>query len=97
STATTGAVENKDVKVFPNPVRADYTGLIAISGLTNDAQVKITDASGRMIYETVALGGQAVWDGKAYTGNRAKTGVYMVFASNDDGTETFVTKFLIVN
>lgn len=97
-TATAGAVvQESDVKVFPNPVREDYTGLIAISGLTEDAEVKITDASGRLIYKTVALGGQAIWDGKGYEGNRASTGVYMVFSSNADGSESIVTKFLIVN
>lgn len=97
STATSGTAEHTDVKVFPNPVREDYSGLIAISGLANNAQVKITDASGRMIFETVALGGQAVWDGKGYEGNRAATGVYVVYSSNDDGSDTYVTKILIVN
>lgn len=96
-TATDGAEEHQDVTVYPNPVRENYTGLIAIKGLVDNAQVKITDASGRLIYETTALGGQAIWDGKGYEGKRAQTGIYLVYSSNDDGTETYVTKFLIVN
>jgi ligand-binding sensor domain-containing protein len=96
-TATDGAAEHTAVKVFPNPVRENYNGLIAISGLVQNAQVKITDDAGRLMYETTALGGQAVWDGKGYNGQRAQTGVYLVYSSNDDGTETFVTKFLILN
>ncbi len=97
-TATTGTEKQESkVTVFPNPVREDYDGLIAINGLTTDAEVKITDAEGRLIYKTVALGGQAIWDGKGYEGRRASTGVYMVFSSNADGSETFVTKFLIVH
>ncbi|MFN0275231.1 MAG: two-component regulator propeller domain-containing protein [Chitinophagales bacterium] len=96
-TATEGTAVHQNVKVFPNPVRENYNGLIAISGLVQDAQVKITDDAGRLIYETTALGGQAVWDGKGYNGQRAKTGVYLVYSSSDDGIQTFVTKFLIVN
>lgn len=63
-TATDGVEEIDKVNVFPNPVRPEYTGLIAINGLTENAEIKITDVAGRMIFETTALGGQAIWDGK---------------------------------
>ena len=43
--------------VFPNPVEPGYDGPIAISDLPTNANVKITDASGRLVYETLALGG----------------------------------------
>ncbi len=96
-TATEGVETIDKVSVFPNPVRAEYQGLIAINGLTANAEVKITDVAGRMIYATTALGGQAIWDGKGYNGSRAKTGVYLVYSSNEDGSETFVAKILMVN
>ncbi|MFI5171628.1 MAG: two-component regulator propeller domain-containing protein [Chitinophagales bacterium] len=96
-TATDGVQEISEVTVFPNPVREDYTGPIAISGLTENAEVSITDSGGRMVYETTALGGQAIWDGNGYNGNRAKTGVYLVYSSNEDGSQTYVAKILLVN
>ena len=96
-TATDGVEEIDKVNVFPNPVRPEYTGLIAINGLTENAEIKITDVAGRMIFETTALGGQAIWDGKGYGGDRAQTGVYLVYSSNEDGSETFVAKILMVN
>lgn len=96
-TATEGVGEITSVKAFPNPVREDYTGSIAISGLTADAEVRITDMAGRTIYQTIALGGQAVWDGNGYDGKRAATGVYMVYASNEDGSETAVSKILVIS
>ena len=65
--------------------------------MINNADVKITDATGTLIYKTKSLGGQAVWDGKGYDGKRAKTGVYLVWSSNDDGSLTCMTKLLIVN
>jgi ligand-binding sensor domain-containing protein len=97
STATEGGDTFGDVYAYPNPVRADYEGYIAIKGLVNNAQVRITDISGLLIYSTKAEGGQAVWDGKNFDGRRARTGVYLVFAATEDGSEKIVTKILIVH
>ena len=97
STATKGSDEFRDVYVYPNPVRENYNGLITIKGLVTDANVKITDISGNIVYETTATGGQATWNGKNFSGEKAHTGVYLVFCSNDDGTKTFVTKLLFIN
>jgi hypothetical protein len=97
STATEGTDSFSDVYAYPNPVKEGYTGYIAIKGLVQDAEVKITDISGKLIYATKSLGGQAIWDGKNFDGKRAKTGVYLVFASNETGSEKIVTKILIIN
>ncbi|MFK8057579.1 MAG: two-component regulator propeller domain-containing protein [Saprospiraceae bacterium] len=70
-----------NVEVFPQPVRPDYDGPIAIRGLATNANVKITDAQGRLVYETDAVGGQAVWDGRDYNGGRPASGVYFVWAT----------------
>jgi flagellar hook assembly protein FlgD len=96
-TATEGALTHTDVYAYPNPVRESYTGTIAIKGLVTDADVKITDISGALIYQTKALGGQAVWDGKNFVGEKAHTGIYLVFSTNEDGSQTVVTKIMIVN
>jgi len=94
--ATKGQRSFSEVLVFPNPVKPDYEGVITIKGLIADAIVKITDISGNLIYETVALGGQATWDGKSFYGEKAHTGVYLVFCSDEDGNTTHVTKLLFV-
>jgi hypothetical protein len=95
--ATEGGLVHEDVYVFPNPVREDYEGPIAIRGLVQDADVRITDASGRMVYATRALGGQAIWDGRRVdNGERAATGVYLVFSTDRLGQEKLSTKFLMV-
>lgn len=83
--------------VYPNPVRPDYNGPIAIKGLTENAYVKITDISGTLVYQGKANGSQMVWDGKGYNGNRAKSGVYLVFSSTDLGKERKVAKILLTN
>ena len=75
--ATLGAEFYDNVKVFPNPVRETYNGLIAISGLLEETTVKITDISGNLVFETVSFGGQAIWDGTNFNGERVATGVYI--------------------
>ncbi|MBK7094428.1 MAG: hypothetical protein IPH57_04955 [Saprospiraceae bacterium] len=66
---------------YPNPVPHDYDGLVAFRGLARDANVKITDIEGNLMYETNAQGGQATWDGKDFRGNRVGSGVYLVFST----------------
>jgi len=97
STATEGAARNENVLVFPNPVPPGYSGTIGIRGLVNNAIVKITELDGRLVYQTRALGGQAVWDGKDYKGRRISTGVYLVLVSNDGRTENTAAKIVFIS
>jgi ligand-binding sensor domain-containing protein len=94
--ATEGGEHNENVYAYPNPVKPGYHGPIAIKGLVNDANVKITDVTGQLVYETTALGGQAIWNGRNFSGREANSGVYLVFVTNTDGTETIITKIMIV-
>ena len=95
--ATQGKEKIENVYAFPNPVREDYNGPIAITGLIRDTDVKITDVSGNLVYSTRSNGGTAIWNGKLFSGERASTGVYLVFSTNSDGSQTNVTKILLVN
>lgn len=88
STATEGGKTNETVLVFPNPVPPGFTGTISIRGLMNNAIVKITELDGRLVYQTRALGGQAVWDGYDYRGRKIATGVYLVLVSDDGSSGT---------
>ena len=94
--ATRGEKSYQEVKIFPNPVRPGFEGLLGISGLTNNAVVKITDSSGRLVYETNANGSTATWNLKSYNGKRASAGIYLVFSASSDGSEKHVGKFAIV-
>ena len=95
--ATKGGSEYADVYAFPNPVREDYKGDIVITGLITDTDIKITDISGNLVFETTSLGGQAIWDGKNLNGNRVSTGVYVVFGNDKFGERTFTTKILFIH
>ena len=95
-TATEPDNSFSDVKAFPNPVYEDYSGLIAVSGLANNSRVRITDINGNLVFETYSEGGQAVWNGQRMSGGRVAAGVYLVFALDEDGIESEVTKILVI-
>lgn len=92
--ATEGSETSENILIFPNPVPSGYGGTIGISGLTENADVRITDVSGQLIYRVKAQGGQAVWNGKTYTGQRPMSGVYYVFVTDKEGKETKSAKFI---
>jgi hypothetical protein len=98
-TATEGSPtqQKNDVLVFPNPVPHAWEGTIAIRGLVQNAIVKITDTAGRLVFQTRANGGQAVWNGRDYTGRRPQSGVYLVFSVDDSGQEKMVTKLVFIH
>lgn len=85
------------VKVFPNPVVASYSGSIGISGLAENAIVKITDVTGKLVYETKANGGMATWNACDYNGRRVDSGVYVVFSATVEGQIGIVTKIVVMN
>ncbi len=101
SDATTGGKTHEPIEniiAFPNPVRADYEGEIAIKGFARDANIKIMDSNGRLVKEMKALGGQVLWDGRDQSGSRVQSGVYYVFAANSKYPEigdAIATKILI--
>lgn len=97
SDATPGELSFNKVKIFPNPVTNQFNGQVGISGLVTDAIVKITDVSGKLVWQSRANGGSATWNVHDYNGRRAATGVYLVFCIAQDGSESMVGKIAVVN
>lgn len=94
--ATQGYENYTDVYAYPNPVRSNHVGPIYIRGLVTNARVKITDVAGNIVFETVAEGGQAAWDGRTLDGHEVATGVYMAYITDDLGDKTTVTKIVVI-
>ncbi|MDL2143922.1 T9SS type A sorting domain-containing protein [Flavobacterium tructae] len=93
----TGANEDlNNVYVYPNPVRPNYAGTVKVAGLIDKANIKITDIEGNLVYETTSSGGTIEWDTTAFGKYKVASGVYMVFISAEDGSETKVKKIMII-
>ena len=89
---------NKDnVWAYPNPVTPEYSGLITVTGLTYDADVKITSSNGALIAEGRSNGGMFTWDGCDKKGRRVASGIYMVVTATSDGKKGTVCKIAVIN
>lgn len=98
SDAAPAQKDYSDVYAYPNPVRPDYSGHITVAGLMDNSLVKITDSMGNLVYSGRSTGGMFVWDGLNSEGSRVNTGVYYVFASQNENDKSSgcVTKILVV-
>ena len=56
-TSTAPGEDLESVYAYPNPVRPNYFGNVTIDGLTAKANVKITDITGNLVFETTSQGG----------------------------------------
>jgi len=93
----TEAAAGDSLLLFPNPVPPGYGGTIAIKGLPENSIVKITELGGRLVFTTKAAGGQAVWNGRDYTGQKIRSGVYLVLAANEARTEKRTGKLVFIS
>jgi len=95
------------VYAYPNPALKNHQ-TVTIDGrkgthLPKGTNIKILDVAGNLVYETNVeegqelKGGKAVWDKRNLAGNKVASGIYIVLLSNDDASETAVTKIAIVN
>ncbi|MEN2415723.1 type IX secretion system anionic LPS delivery protein PorZ [Flavobacterium mesophilum] len=94
--ATEANEDLNNVYVYPNPVRPTYSGTVKVAGLLDKANVKITDIEGNLVYEITSEGGTIEWDTTAFGKYKVSSGVYMIFISAQDGSETKVKKVMII-
>ncbi|QNH61755.1 two-component regulator propeller domain-containing protein [Hymenobacter sediminicola] len=83
-------------KVTPNPVRTNFTGQVGVSGLSNNGIVKITDVTGKLVFQTTATGGTVIWNLADYNGRKVQSGVYLVLSSDAEGKNGCISKIAVV-
>ena len=86
----------ENVYAYPNPVRPDYTGAITITGLDDDANVKIVAVNGTLVSEGRTKGNTYKWYGIDMNGYPVASGMYMVEVATHDGERGVVCKIAIV-
>jgi hypothetical protein len=97
SDASSSDFEYKEVHVFPNPYRPDFTGVVTIQGIAYASEVQITDVAGNVVFKTISNGGTATWDGKTLRGEKAASGVYQIWTAPAEGKGRYVGKFVLIN
>ena len=96
ATITNKEMSKDNVWAYPNPVRPEYNGLITITGLSYNADVKICTSNGVLVNEGRSTGGSYIWNGCDKDGKRVASGVYMVQTAKSDGSKGTVCKIAIV-
>lgn len=96
ATETSDEMTKDNVYAYPNPVKANYTGLITIVGLTLDADVKITTSNGILVAQGRSNGGTFTWDGRDQQGKHVASGIYMVHTATSDGNKGTVCKIAVI-
>jgi ligand-binding sensor domain-containing protein len=97
SGAVESVVADESILVFPNPVPPAYNGTIAIRGVPANAIVKITEPDGRLVFQTKALGVQAIWNGRDYRGRPVASGVYLIIVSDEERRDKMIGKIVFLN
>jgi streptogramin lyase len=85
-----------DIKIFPNPIRPDFNGLMTIEGLTDFTEIKISNAAGRVVFSNQVRGGSFTWNVRDLSGKRPIPGVYLIFVIDEIGRERIAGKFVIL-
>ena len=89
-------MDKNNVYAYPNPVEPGYTGVITVVGLSFDADVKVTTASGYLVAEGRSNGGTFTWDGNDRYGQKVASGVYNIVTAKSDGSKGTVCRVAIV-
>ncbi len=90
------SMTSDNVWAYPNPVKPDYTGLITIVGLSQNADVKILTSNGRIVNEGKSNGGTYTWNGYDVNGKKVASGIYMVATATNDVEKGTVCKIAII-
>lgn len=85
-----------NVWAYPNPVKPDYKGLITITGLAFQADVKIVTSNGILVNQGISNGGSYTWDGRNMKGEKVASGIYMVETATNEGNQGTVCKIAII-
>ncbi len=93
---TNSEMTKDDVWAYPNPVKPDYTGLITITGLSYNADVKIVTSNGILVNQGKSTGGSYTWDGRNTKGEKVTSGIYMVETATNEGGQGTVCKIAII-
>lgn len=90
-------LDKNNISVYPNPVTPDYNGLIAVSGLTENSEVKVTTITGQLVYMGYSQGGIFTWNGRNKSGRRVSSGIYNVIATNAEGKKAVVARITFIH
>jgi ligand-binding sensor domain-containing protein len=87
----------KDLEINPNPFYIPSSTPITVDGLVQNSLLKVLSIDGRVVRDIKTPGGRlGYWDGKDMTGNYVSSGVYVVVAFSENGSEVATGKVAVL-
>ena len=89
-------LQKDNIRVYPNPVRPEFSGEVTITGMTDGAEVKVVTAGGKAVYVGRANSGNFKWNVCNQNGERVGSGVYYFYISTADAKKGAVAKIIVI-
>lgn len=85
------------LKVYPNPFELPSHAKVVVDGLVEGSSLKIFTVDGALVKAVPTPGGRVgSWDGTDANGELVASGVYIVVAYSEDGTEVGTAKVAVI-
>ena len=90
--------DGEDLFVYPNPVRIEEndTPSIIIEGLVEETSVYILTAAGSLVNQLEARGGRVRWDARDRNNELVPSGMYLIIAKDQNGSDSAYGKVAII-
>ncbi len=86
-----------ELKVYPNPFEIPAAAPVTVDGLVEGSSLKVFTIDGTLVREIVTPGGRiGFWDGADGRGELVSTGVYVIVAYSENGTDVGSTKIAVI-
>jgi flagellar hook assembly protein FlgD len=100
SLTTSGAAPRpafEKLVLSPNPYVVPNQAPLTVDGLVENSSIKILSVDGRLIRALTTPGGRiGFWDGRDENGRDVPSGIYLVIAYSEDGSEVTTGKVAVV-
>ena len=86
-----------DLLVYPNPYLIPNPTPVTVDGLVENSSLRILTIDGSLVRDLATPGGRiGFWDGKDQQGRDVSSGIYLVVAYSDDGTNVANGKIAVI-
>jgi hypothetical protein len=87
----------ESLKVYPNPFEVPAPAPVTVDGLVEGSSLKVFTIDGALVKAVQTPGGRVgFWDGTDGNGDLVSSGVYIVVAYSEDGTEVGKAKVAVI-
>ena len=89
--APNSSLNVSEIKIYPNPVKPGYKGLVTVDNIIDNSIVKILDTAGNNILSAISTGSKVTLNPA-----QLSAGIYNVLITTSDGHSKIIGKLMII-